>query len=134
MTVSGMSVFMVTASLAAAPAPLSRRTLTQTQPSLFEGTKMGLPSTGARVTRLQRAGVLVWAWRREARPWPRHGNSQPSLRRLDSASLPGPTRSGHLPVYGALRSDLIDPPSPSTKVDLSRREHDSKPVCTRRLE
>ena len=38
MTVSG--VFMVTASLCGRPAPLVRRTLTPTQPSLFEGTKM----------------------------------------------------------------------------------------------
>ena len=41
MAVSGMSVFMVTASLCGRPAPLPRRTLTPTQPSLFEGTNDG---------------------------------------------------------------------------------------------
>jgi hypothetical protein len=50
------------------------------------------------------------------------------------SKLAGSDEERTLARLRALRSELIDPPSPSTKVDLSRCEHDSKPVCTRRLQ
>src|SRR6476620_9252268 len=101
MTVSGMSVFRVTASLCGRSAPLSRRTLTLTQPSLFEGTKMELSCTD-----------------------PDYRGPRDGARRCASLRV---AEGGY-----CFRSCPVS--RLSLKSISSRREHDSKPVCTRRLQ